>query len=228
MNGAVASTVIAGVELMKRGLAPRIGMVTERTDARIAESITELLDFAPLESLVFARLGPAVRQRVRGGAAPQGPAAARARPGEGPSSRRSSRGPPSSRTTYVEKRRRQERRPRRAATARRSRSSSANLEAFKKAHKLDRVVMVNLASTERFLEVQPVHKSARAPSRPASTRTTRRSRRRCGTSTSPTSCGIPYCNFTPSLTNVPALDEPGRARRATRSPAWTARPARRC
>ena len=53
VNGAVASTVIAGVELMKRGLVPRVGMVTERTDARIAESITELLDFAPLESLVF-------------------------------------------------------------------------------------------------------------------------------------------------------------------------------
>jgi len=28
-------------------------MVTERTDARIAESLTELLDFAPLESMVF-------------------------------------------------------------------------------------------------------------------------------------------------------------------------------
>src|ERR1700704_6548120 len=54
VNGAVASTVIAGVELMKRGLAPRVGMVTERTDARIAESITDLLDFAPLENLVFA------------------------------------------------------------------------------------------------------------------------------------------------------------------------------
>ena len=30
VNGAVASTVIAGVELMKRGLVPRVGMVTER------------------------------------------------------------------------------------------------------------------------------------------------------------------------------------------------------
>ncbi len=28
-GGAVASTVIAGITLMKRGLAPRIGMVTE-------------------------------------------------------------------------------------------------------------------------------------------------------------------------------------------------------
>ncbi len=36
VNGAVASTVIAGVHLMMRGLVPRVGMVTERTDARIA------------------------------------------------------------------------------------------------------------------------------------------------------------------------------------------------
>src|SRR5271156_5230161 len=54
VNGAVASTVVAGVHLMKRGLVPRIGMVTERSEARIAESLTELLEFAPLESLVFA------------------------------------------------------------------------------------------------------------------------------------------------------------------------------
>ena len=54
VNGAVASTVNAGVELMKRGLVPRLGMVTEKTDARISESITEILDLAPLESLVFA------------------------------------------------------------------------------------------------------------------------------------------------------------------------------
>ncbi len=40
--------------------------------------------------------------------------------------------------------------------------------------------------------------------------------------------GIPYCNFTPSLTNVPALAEPGREDAATRSRAWTARRARRC
>ena len=45
-GGAVATTVIAGVALMKRGLAPRIGMVTETEvwrDARLA----------PLDGLVF-------------------------------------------------------------------------------------------------------------------------------------------------------------------------------
>ena len=45
-GGAVASTAIAGVALMKRGLAPRIGMVTE-TD------VGQRLGCVPLENLVF-------------------------------------------------------------------------------------------------------------------------------------------------------------------------------
>ena len=39
VNGAVASTLIAGVELMIRGLAPRIGMVTEKGPANAPDSI---------------------------------------------------------------------------------------------------------------------------------------------------------------------------------------------
>src|SRR3984957_6175240 len=56
INGAVASTLIAGVELMVRGLTPRIGMVTEKGTAQqeAADSIASLLDLAPLEDLVFA------------------------------------------------------------------------------------------------------------------------------------------------------------------------------
>src|SRR5262249_59994227 len=45
-GGAVASTVIAGVALMKRGLAPRIGMITET-------ALPQTLGFAPLDGLVF-------------------------------------------------------------------------------------------------------------------------------------------------------------------------------
>ena len=37
-----------------------------------------------------------------------------------------------------------------------------DLETFKKDNALDRVVMVNLASTECFLEVQPVHRDLRS------------------------------------------------------------------
>ena len=57
VNGAVASTLIAGVELMIRGLAPRLGMVTERTDARI--------DGADFASRLRAAGGPGLRRMGR-------------------------------------------------------------------------------------------------------------------------------------------------------------------
>ena len=66
--------------------------------------------------------------------------------------------------------------------------------------------MVNLASTERFLEVQPEHKTLGAfeagldASDPAITPAMRYFY-------AANKLGIPYCNFTPSLTNVPALSE---------------------
>src|SRR4051812_19447970 len=45
-NGAVATTVIAGVALMKKGIVPRNGMLTEGP-------LKEILDVTPLEGLVF-------------------------------------------------------------------------------------------------------------------------------------------------------------------------------
>jgi myo-inositol-1-phosphate synthase len=202
VNGAVASTVIAGVELMKRGLVPRIGMVTERTDARIAESITELLDFAPLDNLIFGGwdlqfdnvyegalhhkvLPQHVLEQVR-------PELERIKPWPAVFS-----------SKYVEKLA-----GKNVVHASGYREEIAllerNLEAFKKANLLDRIVMVNLASTENFLEVQPVHQSLRAfeagldADAPAISPAMRyfyvANKLR-----------IPYCNFTPSLTNVPAL-----------------------
>jgi myo-inositol-1-phosphate synthase len=66
--------------------------------------------------------------------------------------------------------------------------------------------MVNLASTETFLEVQPVHQSLRAFEAGLDAN---------DAAISPAmryfyvanKLRIPYCNFTPSLTNVPALAE---------------------
>ena len=204
VNGAVASTVIAGVELMKRGLVPRVGMVTERTDARIAESITELLDLAPLESLVFAGwdlqfpnvyegalhhkvLPEHVLSKVR------------------PELERIQPWPAVFSSAYVEKLS-----GKNVVKADGYRDEISilekNLESFKKANNLERVVIVNLASTERFLEEQPVHKSLRAfeagldANDPAISPAMRyfyvANKLR-----------IPYCNFTPSLTNVPALNQ---------------------
>ncbi len=204
VNGAVASTVIAGVELMKRGLVPRLGMITEKTEARISESITELLDLAPLESLVFGgwdlkhatvyqgalehKVLP-VHQldqvRAEPEAIPPWPAVFDRK--------------------YVEK---LEGKNVVGAASHREEIAilESDLEGFKKAHRLDRLVVVNLASTERFLEAQPVHESLRAfeagldASDPSITPAMRYFY-------VANKLQAPYCNFTPSLTNVPALDE---------------------
>ena len=204
VNGAVASTVIAGVELMKRGLVPRVGMVTERTDARIAESITDLLEFAPLENLVFGgwdlkfgnvlegalhhKVFPAhVLEQVR-------PEIERVRPWPAVFSR-----------TYCEN---IEGSNVVAAGGHRAEIAALEkqLEAFKRDNNLDRVVMVNLASTERFLELAPVHRDLRAfeagldANDPAISPAMRYFY-------AANKLQMPYCNFTPSLTNVPALEQ---------------------
>lgn len=204
VNGAVASTVIAGVELMKRGLVPRIGMVTERADARIAESITELFDFAPLENMVFGGwdlkystvyegalhhkvLPEHILEKVR-------PELERVRPWPAVFARTYCENIDGSNIVTASTHREQ------------IVALERQLDAFKKENGLDRVVMVNLASTERFLELQPVHRELRAFEAGLDAN---------DASISPAmryfyvanKLQIPYCNFTPSLTNVPALEQ---------------------
>jgi myo-inositol-1-phosphate synthase len=208
VNGAVASTVIAGVELMKRGLAPRIGMVTERTDARIAESITELLDFAPLESLVFGGWDLQFAN-VYQGALHHKVLPAHVLEQVRPELERITPWPAVFGKGYVEKLTGEN--VVRAATFREETTIlSRHIEAFRKANNLDRVVMVNLASTERFLEEQPVHLDLRAFEAGLDSN---------DSAISPAmryfyvanEQHAPYCNFTPSLTNVPALAEHANA-----------------
>ncbi len=204
VNGAVASTVIAGVELMKRGLVPRVGMVTERTDARIAESITELLDLAPLENLVFGGwdlkfasvyegalhhkvLPEHILEKVR-------PELERVRPWPAVFARSYCENIDGTNVVAASTHREQ------LGTLERQ------LEAFKRDNALDRVVMVNLASTERYVEMQPLHRDLRAfeaaldASDPAISPAMRYFY-------AANKLQMPYCNFTPSLTNVPALEQ---------------------
>ncbi len=203
INGAVASTLVAGVELMKRGLAPRIGMVTEKTDARIAESLTELLDFAPIESMVFAGWDPMFANVFEGALhhrvfSPHVLETVRA------DLEKVKPWPAVFGNEYVEKLSGQN-----VVVARSHREQIAfierDLENFKREHNLDRVIMVNLASTERFHEVLPVHRDLRPfeagldandPTITPAMRYFYAANR----------AQVPYCNFTPSLTNVPALD----------------------
>jgi myo-inositol-1-phosphate synthase len=194
-GGAVASTVVAGVALMKRGLAPQIGMVTE-TD------LCRTLSCAPLESLVFG--GWDIRETnlyeaaLREGIVPEQQLRKVERelreirpwPGVVSPTFLSTAG------THV-------------VTAKSHREElellSRDVKEFKAAHKLERVVMVNLGSTERHTEVSDVHRTVAA----FETGLQRNDER-----ISPAmkylylACklGAPHVNFTPSLTKVPALE----------------------
>ena len=52
LNGAVASTVVAGVELIRRGLAEPVGLLSEDP------AVQKLAALAPLDRLVFAGWDP--------------------------------------------------------------------------------------------------------------------------------------------------------------------------
>ncbi len=204
VNGAVASTMIAGVELMKRCLVPRLGMVTERSDASIGETLPDLLDLAPLESLVFAGWDVrfanvhegALHHRVLPGdlLAQVEPALRAIRPWPGVFSQR-----------YAENVQGEHRVP--AASFRDQIATvQQNIDELRREHGLTRVVMVNLGSTEAYLEPSSVHESLDAFEHgldrddPAITPAMRYFY-------AATQAGAAYCNFTPSLTNIPALAE---------------------
>jgi len=195
-GGAVASTAIAGVALMKRGLAPRIGMVTET-------ELGQRLACASLESLVFGGwdvrgadiFEAALRERI----IPEHllrqvePELRAIKPWAGVVSSKFLK------TVAGDH----------VVTAKNPREElellARDVKDFKAAHKLDRVVIVNLTSTEKYAEVADVHRSIAA----FETGLNRSDER-----ISPAmkflylACklGVPHVNFTPSLTKVPALE----------------------
>jgi myo-inositol-1-phosphate synthase len=204
INGAVASTLIAGVELMARGLVPRIGMVTEPGEAKIAESLTALLEFAPLERLVFGGwdvrfpnvyegaihhkvLPPSLLAEVRD-------KLEKVTPWPAVFKRAYAQNVEGTHTLNVSSYRQE------LALLR------GHIEDFKRTRGVERVVMANLASTEEYLEPAPVHASRAAfeagldRSDPAISPAMRYFY-------AAADLGIPYCNFTPSFTNIPALAE---------------------
>jgi len=202
VNGAVASTLIAGAELMARGLVPRIGMVTEPDGT--SDSIASLLDLAAIDDLVFA--GWDVRfNNVYDGAlhhkvlssellTPIKAHLESIRPWSGSFAAAYAQNVIGDHVLCASSFREE------------VRTIVRNVTEFRDLHGLERVVMVNLASTEAFLEVGPAHLSLDAfeaaldRSDPAITPAMRYFY-------AANQLGIPYCNFTPSLTHVPALAE---------------------
>jgi myo-inositol-1-phosphate synthase len=189
-GGAVATTVIAGLELMKRGMAPRIGMITEA-------ELGEILDLPALDEIVVGgwdtRGENAYEACLRHGVIPRHlldkveeplravrpwPAVGAQIPGDHAAQAKTYR----DELKVLEK----------------------DIETFKKDNNLSRVVMVNLASTERFIEEEDVHATPAAFEAGLDKDDPR---------ISPAmrylylaiKMGIPHANFTPSLSNVKAL-----------------------
>ncbi len=195
-NGAVATTVMAGVALMRKGLVPRKGMITEG-------QLGEILDLAPLDEMVFggwdlrndnaydAAISHEVIQRHLLDQVKEELMAFRPWPATASSRFLHSMG---GKNLVVAKNFREE-----------LAHLERNIKQFKQDHRLDRVVMVNLTSTEKYCEVQDVHQSLKAFEAGLDQNDER---------ISPAmkyvyvACklGIPHVNFTPSLTKIPALE----------------------
>jgi len=204
VNGAVSSTVIAGVELMVRGLAPRVGMLTEPGNPAPGELITDYLTFRPLEDLVFGgwdlqfsdAYTAALHHKVL---SEQQLALVKdklqsIRPWPAVFSSEYAQNVRGDNVVRVKNMREE------------LACIEKNILDFKKQHGCDTVVMVNLASTERYQELADVHRSLAAFERGID---------EGHSAISPAmryfyvanKLGVPYVNFAPSLTNIPALQE---------------------
>lgn len=196
-NGAVATTMIAGAALMRRGLVPRHGMITE-------SPLCEGRDLVALDDLVFGgwdlRGDSAYDAALSHGVVPaklleqvRGELEV-LRPWPAVASQRHLGAMNGGNLVTVRDFREE------------ITTLVANIEEFKLTHGLSRIVMVNLTSTERYMELEDVHRTVAAFEAGLDANDPR---------ISPAmkylyvACqlGIPHCNFTPSLSKIPALEE---------------------
>jgi myo-inositol-1-phosphate synthase len=195
-SGAVATTVIAGAALMKKGLVGRTGMVTE-TDA------FRPLDLPPIDGMVFGgwdlRADDAYKAALDHGVIDRHLLAEvkteleAIKPWPGVVSPQFLARPAG--TNHVV-----------APTFREElRILERDIEAFKRTHDLQRVVMVNLTSTERFCEVADVHRTMEAFEAGLDANDARISPAMKYLYLS-IKLGMPHANFTPSRSKIPALE----------------------
>jgi len=195
-GGAVASTMIAGVALMKRGLAPRIGMVTET-------ALPQTLGCAPLDSLVFGgwdiREGNIFEAALRERIVPEHllrkvePELRAIKPWPGVVSPKFLKTADAAHVVMAKSHREE------------LELLGRNVKEFKASNKLDRVIIVNLGSTERHAEVADVHRTV-AAFEAGLTRNDERISPAMKYLYMACKLGVPHVNFTPSLTKVPALE----------------------
>ncbi len=203
LNGAVASTIVAGVALMKKGLAPRRAMLTE-PDAEVqAEKLTDILEFAKLEDLVFGGwdlndesiYDAALRHGVF-----------RADELEAVKDELKALRPWPAVFSQEYAKNLQGRHVVGTTGGHRGQIDAIkkDLSTFKSSFGLRRVILINLASTERWMERTATHQTLEAFEKGIDAN---------DPGVSPTmrymyaanSLGVPHANFAPSLANIPAL-----------------------
>ena len=194
-GGAVASTVVAGSLLMKKRLAPAIGMITE-TDYCKGLPLAKLddLEFAGWDirstDLYTAAKGHGVIQRHMLDEVKE--ELSQIKPWACTTSSQSLAGDHGDNLL-------------RFKTYREELSAMKDqLNNFKKERGIDRLSIVNLASTERYLEISDVHVTPEAFEKGLDANDPKISPAMKYLYLAIT-MGIPYSNFTPSLTNIPAL-----------------------
>jgi myo-inositol-1-phosphate synthase len=196
-SGAVATTVMAGVALMKKGLVPRNGMITE-------DAIAKPLGVVPIENIVFGgwdlRHDNAYEAAVSHQVVPRHlldqvkEELGEIKPWPGVASTNFLHSMAGKNLVHVNSFRDE------------IKTLEDNINAFTRHHRLEKVVMVNLTSTEKFSEIHDVHKTIQAFEAGLDANDAR---------ISPAmkylyvSCkmGMPHVNFTPSLTKIPALEK---------------------
>ncbi len=196
-NGAVSTTVMAGVALMRKGLAPRRGMITETRFAAGA-------DLASLDQMVFG--GWDLREDNAYEAAMSHQVLpihllnfvkdelSAFKPWKATASKRFLHSMAGKNILQLGSMREE------------IAKISQDIADFKAAHNLDRVVMVNLTSTEKYCEVSDVHRTLAAFEKGLDSNDERISPAMKYLYAALDS-NTPYVNFTPSLSNVPALLE---------------------
>lgn len=201
LGGAVASTVVAGVEMMRKG-APRLGMITET-------ELGQAVGAVPLENLVFggwdlrgndlyeAALSHGVIGRDR--LADVEKELRALRPWPGVTSSTFLPGDLGANVVHARSFRDE------------LRVMREQIAAFQRDQKLTRLVMVNLTSTERYVELADVHRTVEAFEAGLDADDARISPAMKYLYLAVT-LGIPHANFTPSRSNVPALEALSEAR----------------
>lgn len=205
VNGAVASTLIAGARLMAKGIAPRLGMLTEPGgNPAPGDQVTDFLQFPKIDDIVFGGWDMAFGD-VYEAVNHHGVLPAREIDQIKDELQAMKPWPAVFSGEYAENAKGDN-----IVTADDFRGEVAHIEGcinkFKADNGLDTVVMVNLASTEKWMELAESHKTlanfekgldANDPNISPAMRYFYVANK----------LGCPYVNFAPSLTNVPALEE---------------------